>query len=144
MGHWLLVFVEPPATKSNNPPRVSFFDSFALSMDSYSVDMRRYLQGVSGSGNIVSSPYRIQHDDSRSCGLFVLYVAKQLLLAAAPSQLEEIIRTQFSPIDQIANEKRVITYFKTLDYAPVFLKKCSSRLNINRPYCASFREFTNQ
>lgn len=93
-SHWVLVFF--PQKTSESKGRVFLFDSFG--MDAEQQDMLSAFLGKDYSYNRI----KLQHQQSQSCGFFVLYVALLLSRGVAPSSVVDYFsRTNLSTNDGI-------------------------------------------
>jgi len=92
--HWVLVY------KSGE--KNVFADSFARPIDTYPEEIGRYLK----SDNFEFVPFKLQHDMSQACSIFVIYIAHYL----AQGQTLSKIMQRFSS-DTKFNEKMVTGWY---------------------------------
>ena len=115
--HWILLFLDKSTTV--------FFDSFGQKPSFYSEKLPAFLKSISP--NPVKTGFRIQHQDSRLCGVYCLYFAHHL---GKNFTFEEILE-KFSPSDFKGNDFQVQTWFRSTPF-------CQSGL---RSACLTFAEF---
>lgn len=130
--HWLLVCLE------GRRGRVIFFDSFGKNPSDYDDVLNETLDNLSDytDSALVKSPYRIQNNNSKLCGIYCIFIAEQLFRGLnndrrrrrLPNQLNDIIIKYFSANNFDKNDRFVYNWFKKQNYAEDYLKKsCSSK-----------------
>ena len=68
-GHWIAFLTVSPDRGGN----AYFIDSFARPPEVYDSELKNVLTTLSPNGNYSSLPYPVQSEQSKSCGLWVLY-----------------------------------------------------------------------
>ena len=110
VSHWIYLNV---ILKENNC-KVVYFDSFAMDSAFYSLSFSQLLLSL-GEGRVDSSPYKVQGDDSKLCGLYCYYVAVSLNLFV--NDLDMLIKSSF---DEINLEKNDILLMRWVKSQPIY------------------------
>ena len=122
-GHWLLVMVQPWRSGREEGYDVIYFDSYAKPSRLYGSDFSTVLQALTA-GPIQISPYRIQSDESRLCGLYCIYVATNL--HRYNFKLSHLIRDIFIRMPLEDNDKLLFKWMTTQPFSHLFDPNCTS------------------
>lgn len=117
-SHWILYFFD----LLNK--RICWFDTFAKSPDFYSTDLKNYLLDISAKVVIDTSfcPFQVQSGKSKLCGLYCIFVARQLI-AGGFENLNSIVNHFFDSSDPQENDRKLLRWFKD-KYGLKVLKNC--------------------
>lgn len=118
-SHWILYFFD---VENKN---ICWFDSFAKSPEFYSFELKEFLFTLSSNQDTPTStaPFQIQNSKSKLCGLYCVFLAKQLI-KAPKSDLKTLISKNFDPSDTVSNDRKILSWFKG-KFGLNILKNCS-------------------
>ena len=123
-GHWLVLFV--------NRNSIVYFDSFGFAAEKYSEKLSDFIFALTSNigAQLESTPFPVQHTESRICGLYCIFVSSFL---AENWKLTDIIQTHFAAHSSKENDAKVIQWFLNQSFGYLLTDFCKeNKLCLNK------------